>query len=234
MKKLKLLGLSLCLTLCLAGCSVLTGIADWLPFGISVFDSVVAIVAPANVVLAADAASGQKIFNDLDAAVAVAKASGVGKTGLTRVIAEISSVVQSQQQVLADLAKVGAPMNAQDLGYVKSGESLLIAALQGFQAELQAQSGNVTPPVQSAVEGSCFGFEPATKDHGPHVWASCDPSDLIDYTWDRDPQTGSLVPAGAKAPKLGSFKRQFNALARKYGRTNKQLRLTMAEHLHLR
>jgi hypothetical protein len=233
--KLKLGILSLCL--CLAGCSVLSGIANWLPFGISVLDGVVSVVAPANTKIAADAAVGQKAFNDLDAGVAAAEAAGSGKAGLSKVIAEISSAVASQSQILADLDSLGVTVNAKDVGYATAAENLLIAALQGFEAELQAQAGPAAPPVKSAVaiEGDCFGFEPATEAHGPHAWANCDPSDPIDFTWDRDPQSGATVPAGPrKAPKLGSFKRQYNALCVKYGHPEKQMHLTLAEHLRLK
>jgi hypothetical protein len=233
-KKYLAIALTLCLTI--GGCSVLSSISAWLPFGISVLDGVVAIAAPLNTTIAADANSGQTIFNDLDAAVAAAAVAGAGKTGLAKVISEISSAVASQQKLLADLGAVGLSLNAKDLSFVTASENLLIAALRGFQTQLAASSG--TPaPAAAAISGDCFGFEPVGKNGGPHVWANCDPSDPIDFSWDRDPQTGKVVPApSAKVAnvKLGSFKRQYNALCKKYGRSEKQLHLTVAEHLRLK
>jgi hypothetical protein len=240
-------GLALLLAFTLAGCSVLSDIANWLPFGISVLDGVVAIAAPGNTTVAADAGLGQKIFTDIDGAVAAAQAAGAGKTGLNKVLAEIQAAIGVQNKVVADLSSAGLNLPANDLAFATASENLLIAALQGFEAQLTSQGATVPPSVASSarysaklIKGECFGFEPAHGTVGPHVWADCDPSDPIDYTWAADPapQAGpnsSMPPkSNAKVIKLGSLKRQYNALARKHGHPEKQVHLTVAEHLHIK
>lgn len=230
----------LAIALPLAGCSVLSAIGAWLPFGISVLDGVVAIAAPANTTVAADVKIGQGIFNDLSAAVSAAKAAGAGQSGLTKVISELSSAVQSQQTILADFSAAYGTLNAKDVGYVNASENLLIATLQGFQAEASAQAGSSAPAPAAvkaaiAINEGCFGYEPVGLKGGPHVWANCDASDPIDLNWEADPQTGAIKsnPA-AKQIKLGTFKRQYNAIATQFGHSDKKLPLTLAEHLHLR
>jgi hypothetical protein len=226
------------LALPLAGCSVLSAIGAWLPFGLSVLDGVVAIAAPTNTTIAADGKAGEIIFNDLSSAVSAAEAAGAGQTGLTKVISELSSAISSLETILADFSAIGASIPSKDLGYVDASENLLIAALEGFQTEAAAQAGTSTSATSTAsiaIDEGCFGFEPATAKGGPHAWANCDPSDPIDMTWDRDPQTGAVKPnPNAKRIKLGSFKRQYNAIAVKYGHPEKQLKLSVAEHLHLK
>jgi hypothetical protein len=238
MKRIGLYAGCTILAVALVGCSVLGAISAWMPFGISVLDGIVAVVAPANTKVATDAAAGQKVFNDLDATIASAQAAGAGKTGLPKVIAEISSGISSQQQILTDMGSLGLNLNAKDLGYAESGEGLLIAALQGFETEFQAQAGGAVaaPAVKAmAIKGDCFGYEPMGQKGGPHVWANCDASDPIDVSWEADPQTGKVTPSPAvKTLKLGTFKRQYNALCRKYGHPEKQLHLTLAEHLRLK
>jgi hypothetical protein len=197
-------------------------------------DGVAAIAVPGNTSIPADIGAGKTIFTDVSSAVSAAQAAGAGKTGLIKVVAELGSAISSQQTVLADFSAVGLTIPANDLKYVNLSENLLIASLQGFQAEAAAQAGT-TAPVAVAINEGCFGFEPVGPKGGPHAWAHCDSSDPIDLNWDRDPQTGKLVsnPA-AKRIKLGTFKRQYNAIAVSNGHSDKQLRLSVAERLHLK
>jgi hypothetical protein len=224
----------------LVGCGFLAAVGAWLPFGISVVDGIAAIAVPGNTVIPADINSGKTIFTDLSTAVSAAQAAGAGLTGLSKVVAELGSAIGSQQVVLNDFSAVGLNIPANDLGYVDASENLLIAALQGFQAEAAAQAaakGAPVAPVSTArtINEGCFGYEPVGPQGGPHAWAICDSSDPIDLSWEADPQTHQVKPnAAAHKVKLGSLKRQYNAIAKQYGHPEKQVKLSVAERLHLK
>lgn len=236
MKK-KILVLSLC-ALLVAGCaslsSVLTAVSNWLPVAVSVFDGVVAIAAPANSSLALDAKNIQVDFADLESAVAAARAAGSGVTGAEKVVAELQAVSASIPKIVTDLKASGVPISANDQAYIAASDALLLATAEAFEAQLASQ---IPAPVKTAklvdVKGDCFGFK-GNGDGSYSAWAHCDMSDPIDYDIPAPTAKGASKVAAPKAPKLGSFKRQYNALCKRYGHSEKQVPLSMLEKAHVK
>lgn len=238
------------LTLCLAflGCTasnVLNALATWLPVAISGFDSFVAIAAPANTTLTSLGAKIQKDFNDLESAVAAANVAGAGQTGVPKVLAELNVIINDIPTFEADVTAAGGSISANDQKYIAAGAALTELTLQTYAAELQSRSGlPQTLSLAHNFDTACFGTESA-PDGSRTAWAVCDAATPI-YWSVSAPQIVALLPTSPTLvgtdkvsstkpirPKLGAWKRQFNALARRYGHPEKQLHLSLPERLHL-
>jgi len=230
------------LVLCFAllGCTasgVLNALATWLPVAISGFDSFVAIAAPANPALDTVGAKIQEDFNDLDSAVAAANVAGAGQTGVPKVLAELNVVIHDIPTFEADISAAGGSISANDQKYIAAGAALTQLTLQTYAAELQSKSGS-SPAIALATnfDTGCSGIESA-PDGSQAAWVACDPARPIRWSVSA-PQVVASAPQSTHArkptrPKLGDWKRQFNAIARRYGHPEKQLHLSLAERLHL-
>jgi hypothetical protein len=236
-----------------AGCSLastLNDIAAWTPFAESTFDGFVAIVAPANTSLPNEAQAIAKLISDVGTdATAAAQASG---TGVAKVIAAISAVDAAIPQFETDLSAAGATIPASDQKYVAASAAFVLATLEGYEAILQAKQNGASSSAGKASLGDqsarfvavstpdgCTGFTPEketvaldqTSYQPAHLWADCgEKSDAIDLIVAKD-GTVSVPSASVTAPPtIANWKRQFNAIARKYGHPEKQLKLTTADH----
>ena len=232
MKKAGIISI-LVLAISLVGCSalsVISAISNWLPFGISVFDGVVSVAAPGNTKLVADGAAVQRLFGTIQSDVAAAQAAP--GTGLQKVLADIQAVLPSVQSFETDVEGFGISIPAQDQQYISASVAVLEAALEGFEAELQSQ---VKPAVAlkpvniQTAEGTFIRY----ADGSYYASFTADPTDAINYASGGEAVAANPA-ASKKAPKLGSFKRQFNAIAKKYGHADKQLKLSLLEKLHIK
>ena len=217
----------------LVGCSassVISAINNWLPFGLSVAEGVVSIVVPGNTSVAADGNAIIKAFGTLQADVAAAAA--VPGSGVTKVIGDIQVVLPSVSAFESDIQAAGIGISASDQAYVSASVAVLEAALDGFEAELQSQ--NPAPVAMTPVRiESADGVFARYADGSYYVSYKVDPTDPVDYASGGE-AVAANPQAGKKAPKLGSFKRQYNAIAKKYGHSDKQLKLSLLEKLHVK
>jgi len=219
----------------LVGCnasSVISAINNWLPFGLSVAEGVVSVVAPGNTRIAADGNAIEKAFATLQADVAAAAA--VPGSGVSKVVGDIEAVLPSVSAFESDVQALGVGISAADQSYISASVAVLDAALEGFEAELNAQSPASVAPVALVpvyIE-SPDGTFTRYADGSYYASFKVDPTDPVNYA--SGGQAAAANPqAGKKAPKLGAFKRQYNAIAKKYGHADKQLKLSRLEKLHL-
>lgn len=237
----------------LAGCApVLTEIADWTPFAVSTFDGFVAIVSPGNATLPAEAGAIAKLVTTLGTDATAAEQAGSGLAGTQKVIAEIASIDGDISTFEAQLSAAGATIPANDQKYVAASAAFVLATLEGYEAVLQskAPAGAATASEISnlrfqkvSTPDGCAGFTPASGDprldltsYKPaHFYADCgEAADGIDVILTADGQVKSVSGTKSAAPKpptLANWKRQFNAIAKKYGHPEKQLRLSTKDHL---
>jgi len=216
----------------LVGCnasSVISAINNWLPFGLSVAEGAVSVVAPGNTRIAADGNAIEKAFATLQADVAAAAA--VPGSGVSKVVGDIEAVLPSVSAFESDVQALGVGISAADQSYISASVAVLEAALEGFEAELNAQNpapvALVTTPLNPA-DGTFTRY----ADGSYYASFKVDPTDPVNYA--SGGQAAAANPqAGKKAPKLGAFKRQYNAIAKKYGHADKQLKLSRLEKLHL-
>jgi hypothetical protein len=257
-KKFALIG-SAILTIALVGCSlasVLATVADWTPFAVTTFDGFVALVAPANTALPAEAQNIAKLLGDVGtAATAASQANG---TGVAKVIAAMTAAEAVIPQFEADLTAAGVKLSANDEKYVAGGSAFVLATLEGYEAVVQAKASSAAAPAPATAVSAmrvlkavstpdgCAGFTPAEGNPGiqtisyqpAHLWADCgEKADAIDLyiTASGDLAGGSgpvaKTASAAKAPPtIANWKRQFNAIAKKYGHPEKQLKLSTRDH----
>jgi hypothetical protein len=261
-KKFALIG-SAILTIALVGCSlasVLSTVADWTPFAVTTFDGFVALVAPANTALPAEAQNISKLIGDVGTdATAAAQAGG---TGVQKVIAAMTAVDSAIPQFETDLTAAGVKISANDQKYVAGAAAFVLATLEGYEAVVQAKASSAAPPAPATAVSAmrvlkavstpdgCAGFTPAEGNPGiqtisyqpAHFWADCgEKADAIDLyiTANGDPgwmpkaSTSTVARttiAAPKPPTIANWKRQFNAIAKKYGHPEKQLKLSTRDH----
>jgi hypothetical protein len=271
-KKFALIG-SAILTIALVGCSlasVLSTVADWTPFAVTTFDGFVALVAPANTALPAEAQNISKLIGDVGTdATAAAQAGG---TGVQKVIAAMTAVDSAIPQFETDLTAAGVKISANDQKYVAGAAAFVLATLEGYEAVVQAKAGAAPAAGPTALNShfalmpvrtpdGCAGFTPASSTPhletisyrvpqaplagdlgGPtlaHLWADCgEKADAIDLYITAKGEVVSAPTAtmakttvAAKAPPtIANWKRQFNAIAKKYGHPEKQLKLSTRDH----
>lgn len=214
--------------------SVLSAIVAWEPFAVQTFEGFVSLVAPANTQLPAEAENIGKLVQDVGASAQAAESAGAGKAGMQQVIAEISAVTPSIQNFESQLTAAGLPISANAQKYVSGASALVLASLDGYEAELESQAGTPAATAQiEPVEGDCYGFEPAAGHTPFHVWANCaGPDDAIDYYGGSSAQAvKTIVNPAANAPSLDKWKRQVNGLARRYGYNARQLHITRWESI---
>lgn len=231
MKSKKLL-IAAVLAVSLAACSaasVLAQIADWARVASTTVQGFAPLLAISNPGLASVATGIGVLIGDVGTGATAAESAGPGQAGTQKVISEIQAVVPQIQKFETDLTSTGVTMSKNDQAYVAGGIGVVLIGLEGYEAELQAQSGGTATTAQLRdVKGECYGFE-TTKGHGPyHLWADCDPDAAVDATYDTASKT---VVVAKKPPTVANFKRQINALARKYGHPEKQLPLSTRDHL---
>jgi len=226
------LGLCILLAVCTA-LSVMQQIVNFLPVAETAFTSFVTLAAPTNTNLPNEAKAIGQLLNDVDATAVAANQAGAGKTGVQKVIAELTPVIQQIQVFESDLTSAGAAIPSNDEKFIAGGAEIVLTALEGYEAVLQSQAGATATTTAQLVDvhGECFGFE-SNGGHGPyHVWANCDPDYAIDVTEEQTAQTTVIKSNGKKPASIANWKRQYNALARKYGHPERQLNLSTRDHI---
>lgn len=212
--------------------SVMSAIATWLPVGIQAVDSFVVIASPANSKIATDGAAIQKLFLDIQPVVTSIQSA---PTVLAKIQALTSAIPQWEQ----DIATLGLTISATDKEYIAAGVAIVMIALSAYQAELQAQlsASPATKVVMlQPITGEGYGFELTANGYAAYIDMTGDNRDAL--YWSMPQSTASQPSKSAyivpKPPKLGAWKRQFNAVAKKYGHSDKQIKLSMAEHLRIK
>lgn len=236
----------------LAGCavnlvSVLGIIADWAPFGASVFSGFVAIVAPTNTQLPAEATSISTLIQDVATDAAAAKAAGASSTGVQKVVSAIQAVDGQIPAFESALSAAGLNINSTDQSYISASASLVLATLEGYEATLASTPGTTAASAAVAqlrpvsTPDGCAGFTPGTSAPllqnvaytSAHVWANC--ADAAD-NFDLEITAAGLVNAKTGVPvkhppTIANWKRQFNAIAKKYGHPERQMKLSTMDHV---
>lgn len=237
MKRWQLFPLAV-LVVTLTGCpsvsSVLNSIVAWTPFGVSVFTGDVSLISPSSTQVAQLATSVGTLVGDVGTTAQAAEAAGSATSGVQKVIAEIQAVTPQVTTLENDVAALGANISTTDKSFISGGLALALSALEGYEAELASQAGVTTASLNMVpVSGECFGFDPGSAGHGPSAWADCDPD--TSFYWSEDGQTTTTHPPTvthrARTLSLDNWKRQFNALARKYGHPEKVMHVTVAESI---
>jgi hypothetical protein len=217
----------------LAGCglaSILNGIAEWAPTAEAVDQAFAPLLAISNPSLAAQVTAIGPLIGDIGTAAAAVEAAGSNTSGIPKVIAEIQATVAQIQSFDAALETAGVNVSKNDQAYILGASGVILVALEGYEAVLEAKAGTSTVTSQLRdIHGECYGFE-TTNGHGPyHEWANCDPDNAIDATF--DPNSNTVTISGKKPPSVGNFKRQIGALAKAHGHPELAPKVTMGETL---
>lgn len=215
----------------MAGCaaaSVFAAIAKWAPVAKTAIDGVLTAYIPAKApALEADLAAIVQGFDDLAVA---ANAANSAPT----VLAKLEAVSGSLSKVEADLAPI---LPANDSKYINSAILIFQTTLAVYEAEV----GNAPAPAvpASAVKASAISeLHDANltyikySDGSTYTNATYDPDYPVEYA--TSGQAAQAHPAATKPPKLGDFKRQFNALAKAHGHPEHQVKLSLMEKLHIK
>lgn len=202
----------------LVGCGLAT-LSAWAPVGLAAFDGVVSIVAVgSSAKLQADAQAVDKLFLDL--------ASVAGTVNAGQIGADLLAINNILPTIAVDLAPL---VPSKDMIYVNASFAVIETTISVYETQFAAPLPSHGPP--TVVSSSCAGYQ-VYGDGSFHAWADCaGGEDTVDVA--SGPQATAANPQAGKV-KMGSFKRQFNAVARKYGHSERQLPLTVAEHLRLK
>ena len=187
------------LTGCTAG-SALQAVAKWAPVGLAAFDGIIGIVAPGQAaVYEKDAAAVGQAFADLGTATTSAQG-----------LANLQQITTGVEKVVADILPV---LPVQDQQYVQEGEAVLNVTVAAFEAALGGSSAAPAPAVSSAN----LRFQ-SYPDHSYYVMANYDPDSAINYASGGQAAKANPTAQTTKPPKLGAFKKQFNAVAKKHNK----------------
>lgn len=248
----KLLAIPVFALLLFVGCaslvSILGTVADWAPFGASVFSGFVAIVAPANTQLPAEATAIANLITTVASDAAAAQQAGASSAGVAKVIADIQAVDSQIPGFESALSSAGVSLSATDKTYINASAALVLSTLEGYEAVIASKSSTTTTAQNvarlqavSAADG-CVGFTPSSTtvhldevSYQPaHLWANCATgADNYDLELTAagtliNTKTGKPV---TKPPTIANWKRQFNAIAKKYGHPEKELKLSTRDHV---
>jgi hypothetical protein len=224
----KVFKVSLIAVLFLAGCgiaSTLSSIANWAPVADAAFNSIVSIVVPGaqSAVLKTDAGDVVAALKDVAVDAVAAEQANAGASAKQKVANDLGAIAADLPKVTTDLDAI---IPASDQKFVNDA----VLVIQTVDVAYEAAIG--LTPVVAQVNLDCGGYQ-TYADSSIHIWANCGRGDSIDYA-----SGGAAAAASPQAsqapPNLGDFKRQFNAVCQRDGHPEKQLKLTLAEHLHLR
>jgi hypothetical protein len=240
--------LVLCTVLC--GCSLLGDLITFLPVVTTSAQSIATVAAPNDKVIANDIVNFGALVTDALSVAQALEASGTSATGAAKLVAELETVISSFTKIETDVAAVDSGLSTNDKAWVTVAEGIALTGLEAYTSEV-ASSNGLPLPVFSDISGPCYGIK-HEADGSVSAWANCDSeapiywSSLEPKLYFAEPQattpTSAAHPPAAKttvvtAPRKhasnGSFKRQWNALTRQYGHGDKQIPLTLKEHLHL-
>ena len=240
MIKRRLAGVLL-LAVILSGCAVtatsaLNSILKWAPVAAQGFVDFVTIADPtSNLATIGNTVVAE--FAELKIAVASATAAGAGLPQQQKVIAELQVIIAEIPRFESAAAASGT-LSTTDQEYIAAGALLFETAAQIYEAELTGTTAQL-----ENINGPCFGLN-VHSDGSAQAWADCtgDPSEALYASLDPVPNTNTTSPTSSKKTvkltvkhgKVGNFKRQLSALARQYGHPEKQQKLTLAEHLHIK
>lgn len=209
-----------------AGCSVLSTLATvaaWSEPLSTTFSAIVGIVTPSNTKLPADADAIVTLLSDISTDADAAKAAGGSAAGVEKVIADIQAFTSDISGLETDLSALGVNLSAADKGYINDVASIALIAAEGYEAVLETKvpaAGTTAELTSVRTSDGCAQFAPihdGLQTVAYHITMNCaEPGDAIDVTLSAPVAT---TVSYKKPPTVDNFKRQLNAIAKKYGKT---------------